>query len=242
MEGKNKTYLIIPDVHGRDFWKEGVKKRLSDEKIIFLGDYTDPYSFEGITHEVVPGTIREILETPNAIFLLGNHDLSYLFPNSPEVRQDKDIKRFKEIENLFLDNWDKFRLTYTEDELVFSHAGFLKSMYNRWRNKKYTIKTIADLFQNRWEEKDINLLGAELFYISGLRGGWSKFGSFVWADVREHLREDHLFWSKHFQVFGHTMLKTGHIIRRPTFAMVDCQRPVRLITAKRWKDYRFEIL
>ena len=39
--------LIIPDIHGRTFWKECIKCREYDE-IIFLGDYLDPYSFEGI--------------------------------------------------------------------------------------------------------------------------------------------------------------------------------------------------
>ena len=39
--------IIIPDIHGRSFWKDAVKGR-ENEKIIFLGDYTDPYSYEGI--------------------------------------------------------------------------------------------------------------------------------------------------------------------------------------------------
>ena len=41
----NIRYLIIPDIHCRDFWREPVKKVLSESncKIVFLGDYTDPY-------------------------------------------------------------------------------------------------------------------------------------------------------------------------------------------------------
>ena len=44
-----KKILIIPDVHGRDFWKEPVKKVLEDTNahIIFIGDYTDGYPTEG---------------------------------------------------------------------------------------------------------------------------------------------------------------------------------------------------
>ena len=34
---------IIPDVHGRRFWTQ-IKNRVDDfDKIIFLGDYLDPY-------------------------------------------------------------------------------------------------------------------------------------------------------------------------------------------------------
>lgn len=34
--------LIIPDVHGRPFWKDAVQ-RYPDTDTIFLGDYHDPY-------------------------------------------------------------------------------------------------------------------------------------------------------------------------------------------------------
>ena len=44
--------LIFPDIHGRQFWKEAIKKFPKDQypnlKIIFLGDYLDPYGYEGI--------------------------------------------------------------------------------------------------------------------------------------------------------------------------------------------------
>ena len=33
--------LIIPDIHGRTFWKECIKCEC--DEIIFLGDYLDPY-------------------------------------------------------------------------------------------------------------------------------------------------------------------------------------------------------
>ena len=34
--------IIIPDVHGRKFWRNAVKG-FETEKIVFLGDYVDPY-------------------------------------------------------------------------------------------------------------------------------------------------------------------------------------------------------
>jgi predicted phosphodiesterase len=75
---KNTNMLIIPDIHGRDFWKEEVKK--TKDPIIFLGDYTDPYPSEGFDPKVIPGYIKEIIEIPEATRLLGNHDLSYILP------------------------------------------------------------------------------------------------------------------------------------------------------------------
>ena len=36
--------LIIPDVHGRSFWKKAVETG-DYEKVVFLGDYADPYEW-----------------------------------------------------------------------------------------------------------------------------------------------------------------------------------------------------
>ena len=33
--------IIVPDVHGRDFWKQAINS--DADKIIFLGDYHDHY-------------------------------------------------------------------------------------------------------------------------------------------------------------------------------------------------------
>lgn len=41
--------LVIPDVHGRDFWQEPCTKW--DGQIIFLGDYHDPYPWQVSTKE-----------------------------------------------------------------------------------------------------------------------------------------------------------------------------------------------
>ena len=41
--------LVIPDVHGRSFWKNAVAQN-TDIPIIFLGDYLDPYAHENISH------------------------------------------------------------------------------------------------------------------------------------------------------------------------------------------------
>ena len=41
--------IVIPDVHGRTFWRQAVNEYLGKEHILFLGDYLDPYTYEGIT-------------------------------------------------------------------------------------------------------------------------------------------------------------------------------------------------
>lgn len=227
------SVLIMPDVHGRDFWREGIKKRKPGELIIWLGDYTDPYPHEHITHDKIPALLSELIETPNSIFLLGNHDLSYIYPKfSPAVRKDWDWDRKEWLGQFFEDHHDNFSLTHTlarEDgnHVIFSHAGLLKDLYHRWNLKKYSPSQAASLFNEWWEKRDPTLT-TELFKVGWKRGGCYKVGSLVWADVREHIARRHYFWSHDYQVFGHTILKEGHIIQFPCFACVDCQRPVRM--------------
>ena len=43
---------IIPDVHGRPFWRDAVKdavKDVADTPVVFLGDYLDPYPQDMVT-------------------------------------------------------------------------------------------------------------------------------------------------------------------------------------------------
>ena len=53
MPSIEKKIIIVPDVHGRDAWKKVIPyANKEDYKIIFLGDYHDPYPHEGITPDV----------------------------------------------------------------------------------------------------------------------------------------------------------------------------------------------
>lgn len=71
--------LIIPDCHGRNFWKKAVEENIDKvDKVIFLGDYLDPYPWEGITRKEAISNFQEVIEfkrgSPEKVtLLLGNH-------------------------------------------------------------------------------------------------------------------------------------------------------------------------
>jgi predicted phosphodiesterase len=75
--------LIIPDVHGRDFWMEPCSHVDEFDKIIFLGDYHDPYSWE-VSQDTSRHRLRDSLlpfvqQFPDKVVcLFGNHDGNYL--------------------------------------------------------------------------------------------------------------------------------------------------------------------
>ena len=65
-----KKIVIIPDVHGRTFWKEPVMKykNYPEVHIVFLGDYLDAYeSLEYITAEDAIVNFEEIIDIANKI-------------------------------------------------------------------------------------------------------------------------------------------------------------------------------
>ena len=70
--------LVLPDIHGREFWRGPCNDIEKYDKVIFLGDYLDPYGFEGIEVEDAIENFKEILELKKnnmdkVVLLLGNH-------------------------------------------------------------------------------------------------------------------------------------------------------------------------
>ena len=173
VKNNNIKVLIIPDVHGRVFWKEAInkfpKEEYPDLKIIFLGDYLDPYtSLENITPEDAYNNFLEILELINndsrIIPLIGNHDWHY-FVNLDHCRIDR--AREHDIETLFKNNLSKFRLTYTLElnvyKYLFSHAGITQ----RWLND---IAIDARYEVDRWNSGGVDKRYDEKFqWISEIR-------------------------------------------------------------------------
>ena len=75
--------LIVPDVHGRKFWHKAIEMIDEVDQVVFLGDYLDPYSYEGITFEDALIELEGILafkeDYPDKVVLLvGNHDMHYI--------------------------------------------------------------------------------------------------------------------------------------------------------------------
>lgn len=76
--------IICPDIHCRDFYKPVLE--LKDTPVIFLGDYLDPYSYEGCSFEDGLANLKEITDfaknNKNVTLLTGNHKISNFFRKS----------------------------------------------------------------------------------------------------------------------------------------------------------------
>ena len=219
--------IIIPDVHGRVFWKEIVKN--SEDKIIFLGDYVDPYPGENISLTGALDNLSEIIDYKKSnpskvILLLGNHDFMYMDFEHNKYSCRHDFENEPKITKILMDNRDLFQMDYSievKNKLyIFSHAGILKPWIEKYKKLfgefPGSLDKINELYRN-WDPEFIS----SLLEISYYRGGWSDFGSMIWSDVREHSVscEENIY-----QIFGHTQLKDKPIIEKH-FADLDCRRP-----------------
>lgn len=222
--------IIIPDIHGRTFWKEAMEKRREGEKVIFLGDYTDPYEHEKIDLDQVVDNLREIVETqkkdPTVILLLGNHDLTYILPQHRDFRCRFDYAHKEELRNLLGEG--DFKLTEKikigDKTFIFSHAG----IHPDWASKVFfniPIPDIADKANKLWEKRDPEFM-KDLAWVSRERGGWCSEGSLVWSSLGEWLKFSRLD-SELYQIFGHTQLQKDPYVTE-YFADLDVRRGFRL--------------
>lgn len=229
---KAEKVLIIPDMHGRTFWKEAVKDR-EDWRIVFLGDYLDPYPYEDITYRSAIDNFIKIVNfkkehNKNVTLLLGNHDCTYAFPNGKNIcycRADKG--NYQEISNIFTENYSLFSIALELEvggkQFVFSHAPILDTWYGmQYENDNKRTKVVERLNEDylNMTDKFMDALSEVDWY----KGSYSNIGSVVWADVRAlSLDEQPLALPNDYAIFGHTQLMKDPIIL-DDFACLDCRR------------------
>ena len=223
-------WVIIPDVHGRSFWRDAVLGH-EEDKIIFLGDYVDPYDWEGINPNDAYHGLLDIIEfkkahPDNVVLLLGNHDLGYLDDTICNCRMDMDLH--DRISRTLEENLDLFDIVHIEEvgggKVLFSHAGIAEN----WIRHRRDIVGNPDVF---WPEHMNELLhgnqpGRERLFqaladVSWYRGGLDKVGSPVWADVQEYLDGERLIGG-YLHIFGHTLHEGGAINVRDQGFCLDC--------------------
>lgn len=266
---KLKKIIIIPDVHGRTFWREPVKKYKNVEgvHIVFLGDYLDPYEnidfiYKAEAFAVFEEIIDEARSANNITLLLGNHDLHYWpqFHRSYGCRRDE--LRKQDISHLFLSNIDLFSIAYetyiNDKQYLFTHAGVIKPWFEWVTNKEVKTNTLDPDLKDSYRYSDVfglteqeiaaidvemnanglnklleSKVGRDILWtISRYRGGYSTYGSCIWADVSEHYslfsKEDR--YENIYQIFSHSFGSPSldEYIINDNWAMLDCRKAFEL--------------
>ena len=238
-----KKVLIIPDVHGRDFWKEPCRedKIGKYDKIIFLGDYVDPYEDEGLHSKDGVSMLKEIIDFKKAhedkvVLLLGNHDLHYIYDDIEKSSRYDGIFA-NEIRLIFNENMDLFQLAF-ECEFggkrhLFTHAGIMASWYERHKERigELTADNLNKLLETRESRIPLNDVSPYRMFFP-----MYSSGSIIWSDVQERFRKrDNGEIDGIMQTFGHTRMRKGGFIDQKNWACLDCQEAFSFTKSGRWK-------
>ncbi len=214
--------LILPDIHGRTFWKNPCKDISKYDKVIFLGDYMDPYDFEKISVEDAFINFEDIIDFANAntnkvILLLGNHDMPYFskeYKNFSWYHCRHSEKFHNDIAGLFTENKDLFQIAYQYDDILFTHAGVTPGWLKTVFTEDYKLTSLNDLV---WSLN--NLVNTSeglkyLYMVSKDRGGRDQYASCIWADVSDTMWYQEIMQDPDCpiqpimnvkQVYGHTL-------------------------------------
>ena len=231
--------LVIPDVHGRLFWKEAVEKYKDEvDRIIFLGDYLDRYENEDISRKQEKDNFKEILDfklenEDKVVMLIGNHDEHYIDRAFPMSTRHSSSNAYSYRE-MFSSHKSFFKLAHEETvndkKFLFTHAGVMNSWMERNKETigELTVDNLNKLLDTR---KGISVLSDISKYRTWIG---EKSGSILWSDLREKIdidiltgemtpNEDSIVEGYDYQVFGHTQLAKGPIIN-DKWACLDCRR------------------
>lgn len=216
--------IIIPDVHGRSFWKKAVKEN-TEEEFIFLGDYLDPYRQDGVTVDEAFDGLQDIVALkkchPEQFSLLwGNHDLHYLYPELEGSRLDhlnaaRNEAFFRRHEKCFQIASER---AVSGQRYLFTHAGvgrlWIESFLPSCPEEQITAVFLNEAFQL---PAFIKALSAVSYY----RGGPELYGSCIGADLQEQ-SEFYNQMESAIQVFGHTMVLEAFNYENRIYGL-DCQ-------------------
>jgi hypothetical protein len=211
--------LIVPDVHGRNFWEPALDYKGT---VIFLGDYTDPYPQEGFTQQNAYNGLVKIVDfkkrNPDRVTLLiGNHEMHYYNRDYACWRFDS---HYFQSYNAILTGKDTaglFQLCKQIDNCLFIHAGITKGWYEAHLDEFSKLGNTLEEQLN-----SLFVVNMEAFYEASMyRGGYHPAGSPLWADMSEHLDSPEQFSDTVIQIIGHTQVKGDEPLVKGNIRLLD---------------------
>ena len=188
--------IIVSDIHNRVDWIEPTLSLLKYDNVIFIGDYFDDF---GDTHKDAENTanwLKQSLQIPNRIHLMGTHDMWYMFKYSfLKVSGNSDGKRKTINKILSKEDWEKLEPFYIVQNFYLTHAGIHPKLIKNNR----IFNTV--FIETKKAFNDIKNGNYSLWFGAGKsRRGYQQFGGITWLD-----------WNEEFvpipninQIVGHT--------------------------------------
>lgn len=232
---KQAECIIFPDIHGRDFWK---KVLINDcgwetERYIFLGDYFDPYDYEGITPKDAIDNWNELMMALTAyadkeiVFLIGNHDAHYIDATFRSIACGSRFSQIycDKIQDLLrqVKLQVAYELMIAGKRILFTHAGLTYPWYQSHEDVigALTVDGLNNLVKS---DKGWRALSDVSYY----RLGEAEYGSPLWADINEFANKNLVRLNYDFQIAGHNQLMDDHASAFGNVVDLDCHHPFAL--------------
>jgi len=207
------TILVIPDIHNRVELAEKILKahEHSVDYAILLGDYFDDF-FDTIGDAAnTAAWLKDSLQTPNRIHLIGNHDVNYMKPDNG-LRCAGFTEEKKYIINTILtpEGWAKLQWFHHEPDgnWLFTHAGVQLDILPEYNLETAPLDVLKFAVKNA-ERALARKASHPLFEAGFSRGGSQARGGIIWLDWSEFTPSKN---SRSFnQVFGHTPRATPQV-------------------------------
>lgn len=183
---------VIPDIHDQIDLAQQIMDNEQVDRWILLGDYFDNFHTGTPEAKATAVWLKKVLSQDNVIALLGNHDLSYLWPGYHSCSGWAKSKSQVIHSQLSLADWAKLYLVYQKDGWTFTHAGIDQRLggFKEIKDFEYDFLTGIDLGYEI--QHPILAAGIE-------SGGDYPFGGICWARPENFQPVPGLR-----QIFGHT--------------------------------------
>lgn len=225
---------VIGDIHGTNKWNECYEKILNQdndcEKIICLGDWTDPYDDIPFEEQIERYNkfIEDCKKDNRIISILGNHDLATYVINDSTNRTTRIPEHRNKWSELISENLKDSYLVYRIGDYLFSHAGVSQKWLNYIAqfNNGYDTKIMSNT--KGWNKIDLNEI------VGFWYGDWSNYGNHelqgcTWIRPQALVK---CMLKDYNQVVGHTQVSeiTSVDVDKVKLWLVDNQRKSEYLT------------
>lgn len=183
LENNPEYTLVIPDIHNRVDWIEEFIIQQNPVETIFLGDYFDDFGDQDRNIIKAATWLKQSLEKPNRIHLLGNHDIAYLFTRHSTRFCCSGWQFYKQqiIDDILGKDWYKQCKLFTiKNGYCLSHAGF--HIYNLGFTPSFDdIQVLEEICYNAILHAEHGTMD-KLFEVGQTRGAYGGVGGITWMD------------------------------------------------------------
>jgi hypothetical protein len=188
--------IVIPDIHHKTHIAQLVMDAHPREDFVFLGDYFDDWDDDERISQETARWLKGNLDNPRYLFLWGNHDLPYAYPEISGLWcSGFSLDKQAAIGEIMRpQDWGKLRFSHSAEGYLLTHAGLTNGL------------TLAS-----GEEIRTSLEAGALHRLleaGRARGGPAPVGGITWCDYLEEFYP-HSTYSK--QIFGHTPLRAPDV-------------------------------